>query len=216
MFTLIGISGKAGSGKDTVANYLYEKYIQTSVLPLAHPLKLCAAAAFGIPVQDFYDREIKEKRTQAWDYSPRQIAQLLGTECFRKVFGEDFWIRRHVKTLNGQLEWDDGQFRNYREGIENHVVCIPDIRFQNEVEYALQGGIIIQLYREEASKQTVGVSNHASEALDFTVPDDYTHRSFTVHNNGTLEELYYAVDKVFEIAGINLTRNPDYFASSDF
>ena len=45
---LIGISGHAGSGKDSLAQHLHRIYTDTWILPFAGPLKDSCAQAFGI------------------------------------------------------------------------------------------------------------------------------------------------------------------------
>ena len=99
---LIGLTGHAGVGKDTVRSYLHKKYPNTWGLAFADSLKEAAAQLFGIPLDHFYDSQVKEVTNPYWNVSPRQIAQFFGTEMVRdhlhKLLPEmaagDFWIHR--------------------------------------------------------------------------------------------------------------------------
>lgn len=57
----IGISGKYGSGKDTVAEMLLKLNPKLTVLPFAGPLKEFVALLGNIDVKSLYSDEGKEK-----------------------------------------------------------------------------------------------------------------------------------------------------------
>jgi len=117
---LIGIAGKAGSGKDAIADHLWEHHSFLK-MAFADPLKLAAAAMFGLDLSHFFDREEKEAKIKYWGLSPRQMAQLLGTEATKPVFGDDFWVRRWYLSFLLMKDTD-------------HVV-VPDVRFELEAEF---------------------------------------------------------------------------------
>jgi hypothetical protein len=176
-----GIAGHARSGKDTVAEYLC-KELDLVRVAFADPVKCAAAEAFGVAPAKFFDPEAKELYDPYWGISPREMAQRVGTECFRREFGTDFWIRRA-----------DKDFR-----LHNYYCVVPDVRFQEEAEFIVEkGGFIIHLTRPGADGK-VGVPNHASEAgIDFTNFEkgkEYAH----IHNDVTLEQLYQLVDAAIE------------------
>lgn len=196
---LIGISGKAGTGKDTLANMLVDCSTggaDTFIVPLAEPLKECLAKLMGLPLDHFNDREIKDSVNDYWGVSPRKIAQHFGTEVIRNglfavlsdAFADsNFWVRRLHGYITNQLVYE------YEYGVLADVVCphdviiIPDVRFQNEADYILaNGGVIISLSRDTAPEIQTGIPNHSSEALDLTIP---TERNYKYPNNGALEDL---------------------------
>jgi hypothetical protein len=203
---LIGISGKAHSGKDTVASFLYENYPATYSESFATPLKKAAAACFGIASECFNNQKWKEQVNDYWGVSPRKIAQFFGTEVARDTFanllgpdiGTDFWIKRLTGLLNGDLvtEYDDDYGEEYSNG---DTVVIPDVRFQNEYDWILaNGGVVIHLSREGADG-SVGIPGHQSEG-------GYTRlvgneRTYEISNNGTLEELYEEVKAIMTQVG---------------
>lgn len=204
--TLIGISGKAQSGKDTVFQYLKENYVDVYQEPFAHSLKRCAAEAFGIPLDHFYDPDLKETPAPYWGISPRKIAQFLGTEMFRETVGRlipgienNFWIRRLESKLTGQTNSDtDGEY------IPGDVVVITDVRFQNEYDWIIKnGGWMLFLERESATRE-VGIENHSSESgiPNLWAPD----RNWRIHNDHTLEVLHENVDLFIEATGFKLCK----------
>jgi hypothetical protein len=164
---LIGIYGRAGSGKDTIAEYLHAHFKNVYIKAFAEALKDAAAVAFGIDPETFYHRTKKEETNPFWGVSPRQIAQFFGTEMFRdtapKLIGVDmgtnFWIHRLEGQLNGDL-YTEGE-GEYEDG---DTVVIPDVRFQNEYDWVIEnGGIVIHVVREDVKE--VGIPGHSSEAM---------------------------------------------------
>ena len=204
---LIGIYGRARSGKDTVGKYLHDTRDNTYKLAFADPLKQAASKLFGIPEDNFYDNDLKEEQDQFWGVSPRQVAQFFGTEMVRQTMNrlipgieENFWVTRMIHTLTGQ-----GDSPVYDT---DDIVVISDVRFQNEYDWIVsEDGIIIHLTRPGADG-IVGIPGHPSEAgLEFTAPD----HTYLIVNNGTLEELYEEVDRIMTQANIYPLSNPDAF-----
>ena len=194
---LIGIHGHAGVGKDTIAMYLNEWYIDCYCESFASPLKDAASQAFGIPRFHFDQSEIKELDNPYWNVSPRKIAQFLGTEMFRETIaklipeiGNDFWVKRLEGKLTQQiLLEDEGEYN------ENDCVVIPDVRFQNEYDWITgNNGIVIHLTR--AGKDgNIGIPNHASESGIFL---NAPSRTYTISNNSSIGDLYNEVDRCIE------------------
>lgn len=138
----IGLSGPAGSGKDTasdalVRHFSYERYA------FADPLRKAVAAILGCPVEMLKDRAFKEAKT-ALGVSPRRMMQTLGTEWGRQTIRDDMWLQ--VMAVQSLL---------------SPRVVIPDVRFDNEAEWILSsGGIVIQVDRPGCEP----VEGHVSEA----------------------------------------------------
>lgn len=128
---LIGVSGKAGSGKD----YLTTRYIipfikgvmGESVLTwsFADQLKVNVMAQYNVEYNKLYVSK---------DENTRRLLQIEGTEKGRNVHGSDVW----VKYFSG---WVDVLTNR---GIDNIVVS--DVRFQNEVDYIRKhNGLLIRV-----------------------------------------------------------------------
>lgn len=82
---IIGMVGKAGSGKDTVGEYLVRKYGYTR-FALADEEKRIAVEEFG------WDG-VKDKRG-------RRLLQLIGTECGRE-YNPNIWIQKLDENIFG-------------------------------------------------------------------------------------------------------------------
>ncbi len=149
---LIGISGKARSGKDSIADYLVGN-CGAFRYAFADPLKQAAATAFGIPLGDFYDADKKEVINKFWNISPREIAQIFGTECMRNQFRQDFWVMRATSEMTSFDAHND----------KDRIFVIPDVRFENEADWVRKnGGEMWHVIRPSLGEGVVRA--HASEA----------------------------------------------------
>ncbi len=172
---LIGLSGKAGSGKDTVAKYLVEKYGFEAEW-FARPLKLyIGGAIFGLEYHQLWGKqEDKEKIDPRYGLSPRQILQMAGMKL-REIY-PDIWV--------------DKLFDNI-VGLDR--VVIPDVRYVNEVEAIHRaGGEVWRIDRDGAGASAVELASHASE-IEL---DNYQNFDIIIENNGTKEELFKKIDEV--------------------
>lgn len=175
---VIGMVGKAGSGKDTVADYLVEKHDFVK-FALADPLKAGVKSVFMLDDKTVYDRIEREKPLKDFpDWSARKLLQFVGTELFRTHFDSDIWAKLLLKRI--------------RESDKNKIVC-SDIRFPNEYNILKDNNEVefysIKTVREGCIGHNIGLKNHASEMhdLDFDC---------LIKNNRTIEELYNEVDKI--------------------
>lgn len=175
MTKLVGIAGKARSGKDTLVRFLWTRY-GFRRLAFADPVKAAAQLMFGLSNQEAWDDEFKETVIPYWGKSPRQMFQLLGTECTKPHFGDDIWIKRLKMAYDLLKNTDD--------------IVIPDVRFEAEATWIReQGGTIIHLIRDDAP----AVNAHISEAGVVRQYGD-----IVLHNNATLDELFVKAGKIVE------------------
>lgn len=185
-YKLVGILGKAGSGKDTVAAYLCTgEDVWCMQAALADKVKEVVKTVFDLEAVLYADRAMKELPIPELDgYSYRKLAQLVGTECFRSVFGIWIWVSALHKRLL-ETHW------------VGEAVVISDIRYQNEVQWILeQDGIIVYLDRPDAQP----VAAHSSEQIPtlqycHDAVDTYGGAVVYVENNGSLHDLYAAIEK---------------------
>lgn len=123
---IIGISGKAGSGKDYLAN-TYLRPLGFRPIALADQIKALAVGRGHCTYQE------------AWHTKPpevRKLLQQLGTELGRNTFHENVW----VDTLGAWLELFGEKW-----GEERFVVT--DVRFPNEVEGIQKlGGFVVRMW----------------------------------------------------------------------
>lgn len=154
---LVGLAGKARSGKNTMADYLTSEhgFVQVS---FAGALKSAAKIIFGLS-EDQVNGNSKEVVVPYWGMSPRTILQKFGTDAMRTTFGGDIW----VKALLAQMK----QMSAQRDTPARFVVT--DVRFPNEAEAVKEwGGACWHLTRIGLSPAlTAGAAQHPSEtALD--------------------------------------------------
>lgn len=178
---IILITGKAGAGKDTVADYLVSEYGFKKEF-FANTLKRAVKEIFGLTDLQAYDREEREKIIPYWGFSPRQLYQTIGTEVFRDHFDKDIW----VKSL---------KYKMINDPDTDYV--ISDCRFPNEISCFddVDDVTVFKIVREGYDGD-VGIANHESEKYD--LPSDYT-----IENNGTIVELQKSVKFImFEAFGM--------------
>ena len=175
---LIGLTGHAGSGKDTVRAFMEQEGFVG--LAFADPIRgMIRELLTSCGIDDAYldERALKETIIPELGVSYRHMAQSLGTEWGRNL-QKDFWLRLSSAFLRDQT--DAG---------ETHFV-ISDVRFSNEADWVKrQGGQIWRIHREGLA----GVRPHVSESgIDNIKP----HR--TIHNNGSTADLAEAVALAIE------------------
>jgi len=170
---IIGLTGYAQSGKDTVAKVLVENYGFTRVafadkireyLYEMNPM-FDSIAGEPVFVRDRVDRDGWEKAKQ----SP-QIRRLLQNSgvAARKVFGPQFWVHEAMKSMLTDPRID----MNY---------VITDVRFLNEADMIrANNGQIWRIKRMGIEAVNGHISEH--ELDDYKVDQIFT-------NNGTLEDL---------------------------
>lgn len=163
---IIGLSGRAGSGKTTVAGMIPDAV----VLQLADPLYTAVSTMLGVPESMLRSPAYKEKPLPGIDKSPRQMLQTLGTEWGREMVDRQIWIRMLERRIDA--------LRN--QGVRTIVVA--DVRFENEAAAIRRmDGEVWRVYRPGAE----GVASyHSSE--DGVVLDEHEPE---IANDGTLDDL---------------------------
>ena len=201
---IVGVSGKIGSGKNEVADmisylhfvnpdgtfeqfqkqqWLRNKYIENGAydsaelkLPGIHSfagnLKRCAAICTGVDYHDFEKRSLKSTQISWLNISFRQLLQALG-EAARCQINENFWVYSMLATYQDSDFW-----------------IVSDVRYKNEADELLsRGALLIRITRESNNSDT-----HKSE-VDL---DSYDKFSYIIENNGSLEDLYNKVKKIYQ------------------
>ena len=167
--TLIGFTGQARCGKDTAAKHLNNNY-GIPLYAFAQPIKQACRAVFGWG-EEQVNGALKEDIDPLFNISPREAMQTLGTQWGRELINEDIWLKRAE-----------------HEMMINKALVITDVRFNNEAELIKsRGGIVINITRKNKAQ----VLSHKSEnGIDSDLIN------YTIENNGTLIELYQAIDFV--------------------
>jgi hypothetical protein len=167
---VIGISGKKGSGKSTVASEIERlapgQFVEET---FAKPLKQAIPILFNWEDRDLNDGVVKATVDERWGVTPRFVLQDMGTDYLRKTFGQDFF----VKNLKHRLE---------RDGCPPRVI-ISDLRFKNEAEMLRYEGAFLWRIERPGLEST---DTHPSE----TDLDDWKDWDFVIQNNASLEHLH--------------------------
>ena len=161
---ILCISGKAGHGKDTSANY-----IKNSLEKLGNRVLI---THYGDLVKyvckNFFNWDGKK------DLTGRTLLQHIGTDIIRKE-EPSYWVNFIIGIIKFfPNEWD--------------YILIPDCRFPDEYEMLIENNMLAYLLRIERTgfmnSLTETQRNHISE----TALDDYPN-DFVIYNDSGLEEL---------------------------
>lgn len=156
----IGITGVAGSGKDTFASCLASHLgefkgdldFTVETFHFADPLKDSLSMLLGVERQLLDKRYFKESTCPLTNKTYRSIMQEYGM-WVRTNFGHDFWIKRIEQEVESFLQFDN----NYME-----TVIIPDVRFPNEAAFIREkDGLLIKVVRPDNPDAIDG--SHESE-----------------------------------------------------
>lgn len=216
---IIGISGQAGSGKDTCADFLVEEYDFAKVA-LADPLKRICRDIFDFSEQQLWgaskfrnEPDMRYPRPNEKEYlTPRYALQTLGTEWGRDCYN-DTWVDYAIRTakaiegayLNGDPVCYDQMLgliqesdpENWSGPCEHKGVAIPDVRFLNEINAIKQAdGLVFRIVRPGAGLQGAA-SAHRSEAEMKEIPDSLFDE--VIINDGSLEDLRAKVLKLMTV-----------------
>ncbi len=148
---IIGLSGKAGAGKSTVAGMLVTAHCFEEV-SLATPMKDFCREVLGFSFEQLYGpSEFRNKVDPRYGKSTREALQTLGTEWGR-AFHEDMWINYALRKGNLSV-------RNIRcSGI-----VISDVRFLNERDAIHKAGGKVWRIVHPGAGLSGAAAAHASE-----------------------------------------------------
>lgn len=172
---ILGLSGWARNGKDTVADFLIDNYGYKK-LSFAAPMKealyrlnpkITIDNVVNVPIQvgvDVYGWDgLKEHGPEV-----RRLLQRFGTEVGREMFGEDFWVNAAINSI------EDGS-----------KVVVSDVRYPNEADAIKKlGGKVWRVVRPGFGPANDHESEHAMADYSFDLE---------IHNNSGVELLYSAV-----------------------
>ena len=190
---IIGISGVAGSGKDTVAD-IFLKNNGFERVSLADPIKRLAKELWGFSDTQLWgpSEERSKPDTRYNGLTPRRVLQHLGTEGGRAI-DEDVWIRYAVNNINKELSQKGACYKPnlgfYKSPDSNDIkaVVISDVRFINEIRFLKkEGGALIRVKRPGAGLEGK-FGMHQSEVEMSAISD--SEFDFILTNDGTLEDL---------------------------
>jgi hypothetical protein len=170
---IIGLSGYAQSGKDTVANILVEKHgyrriaFADPIRKLLYEMDPLVSKGYGEGVINYRIQDLVD--SYGWDKvkvdfpEVRRLLQELGVGA-RKLFGDTFWINEAL----------------YDVASDDKVV-VSDVRFENEARW-------IQDFKGQIWRVKRMGTNAVNEHVSESDLDGYPVDQIFV-NNGTIEDL---------------------------
>jgi len=175
---IIGLLGKARSGKDTTGDYLLNKLPNSISLSYAYPLKKEVSSMLDISIEqlDYY-------KNNNILYDNTNIRKLLQDTGTKNRVNNDLY---YVKLLNNKIE------ECINKGYTN--IIITDVRFIVEADELRRfGGSRATIVKLDRDHKEIKESNHSSEQEIDSIRPDYT-----IYNNRTLDSLYTKVDTIIK------------------
>ena len=187
--TVVGLIGRAGTGKDTAAAHLCAHYGFVRVA-FADPLKNMIEVHLeerGIDHAYLYEPGWKDMPIPGIGFSAREMLQRLG-DAYRQM-DPDFWVRALADVLGmrgSPTLWAPVHDR----------IVISDVRYPNERDWVHScGGTLVRLVRETAP----AVRNHSSDQHADYMPADHT----LVNNGPSLYGFHTLLDGTIAAIGID-------------
>lgn len=196
---VFAICGKANSGKDALANALFERLNalkdnkvitgDVRILSFASPVKDILATTFGVPVAVLNMLKRTDDTIEVFGVKStmRQVLQRFATDACQAYFGKEVW----AKMLCDKIE-------------ETDFVIIPDCRFATEMDmldetFGIERVISIKIESEDTD-------DHVSENDLVNKPD--RNFDYVFNNVGHTLDLDKAAAKVIEGYLADIRCNP--------
>lgn len=202
----IAFAGRAGSGKDTAANYLIERYGYRKI-SFAEPVKRICKGIFDWPDDD-----------PRW----REAYQRFGTD-FGRLLDPEVWIKHFKETLSFEHNEQCLRAMDFKkcnlEYANKLFLCRPkytctknlfnfactDVRFPNEAQWLIDNGWLVVVVQTATSERierlgkrdgnvNIKALNHKSELCVREIQSLPGVKM--IFNNGTIPELYAEVENL--------------------
>jgi hypothetical protein len=180
---IVGLVGTKGAGKDTAADHLVEQF-GFKKRAFADPIKEAVTHLFHLgPEQLVGDN--KEVIDDRHGMSPRQMLQRVGTDMFRGMMRDTFWV-------------DHFEHWYVHACVAHSDLVVPDIRFQNEVDLIKRlGGTVVRIDR---CKQDQGRHTEDDHHVSETGVRLLTGIDAVIQNDSTIEALQCRLEKALGYA----------------
>ena len=166
---VVGLSGYARSGKDTVAKILVEQhgFVHAAFADALKRILLCLDPLIAVHIRL---GDIEGGIEAAKEYPEvRQLLQRLGQEAGRSVLGEDIWVRTLFERCPARM-------------------VVSDCRYPNEAAaIRSRGGLVLRVERPGCGPINSHGSETALDGFDFDA---------VIDNDGSIEDLVAKLDTV--------------------
>jgi hypothetical protein len=172
---IIGITGRRGSGKDSAANIFLKEFLTTH-----HVIKMGFADSVKDDICEIFGITREKLEVIKNNTIVRHLLQWYGTDFTRKK-DPNYWVK--------EIEYRISKLEKLEVP---YFIIIPDVRFQNELDWIKSnGGTTFNIARGQSNQQELKlgeVDNHESETNCDILPVD-----FHILNYQTLKYLEFEV-----------------------
>lgn len=197
---VIGVTGKIGSGKDTVTqmiiNILSSRNLSYKNMKFAYELKCFVARVLGVSLEKLESHEFKNSTLPPeWDYTTTKLLETYGTPI---IHSKHMTVRELLIRIGDGMRrvvhpdiWVNALFINYKpKDIQDEFTypnwVVSDVRYPNEKSRIEEEGFLIRVNRSGISEL-----DHISE----TALDNEKFK-YVIQNNGTLSDLLESVKDI--------------------
>lgn len=192
---IIVLSGKSGSGKDTIANII-EKYYPITRLSFATSLKQIVSQLSYL----FLGLKVDEKKMDSLEYKEksydefkiyrngvsesltiRKLLQTVADEILKPALGKEIFVQTVIQSIKEKIPLSSG-----------NMFVITDLRYLNEYTAVLDIPNVIVSHIRVIRDEIEGERHqHGSEKNYGSLEPDYY-----FYNNGTIEELENQIEEI--------------------
>lgn len=189
-FILVGLTGRAGAGKDTAAAHLEaaHRFHAVAFADVINDLAQVLLECWDVDYAALHERALKEQPIYCMPGapSPRQIKQDMGD--LGRRWHADFWVRAAARRLG----LDDLP----RSAPVHDRIVVTDVRYPNEAAWlAGLGGVLLRLRRPSAP----AVRAHSSEQHIDALP-----ACMEIINDNGLNNLHTDLELALRRLGVRL------------
>ena len=210
MSTIISLTGNMGVGKDTMADYMVEKYGFVKV-SMADPFKRIAKEVYEFsdeqlwgPSSERNKDDMRYPRADGTFLSARIVTQLLGNELSRLAYPETWivYMKRVVDKIQQGYFYSEKQGPYQLEGKKSEYagIIVSSCRFENEIGAIKEmGGKAVRLVRPSLSTEgflQAGVGNHLSEKEQLAIPNSFF--NYVIEVPEGLDNFYKKIGELME------------------
>ena len=193
---LIAISGWKGAGKDTIGLHLMNEYGYRPI-SFAYELKNMVASNYGIERSWMDARDKKDMPIMSMPAIPTDAFSRAIHELLRDELSSGYWTPRALCILEGSIK--RSVYANYwvKKVVEymlndSHNYVITDMRYCNEADVLKMLIPSTLTLRVERADHYITTQDPSERDLDNYKFDR------TVHNNGTIPDLFRNIDSIME------------------